>query len=247
MFSNQISHKRLSLARPVVLAIVLVSFSIASTPLFAQMTPLEQQLQTTHQLRINAQNSLVPDVNQINNLLKQEQQLLDLVMQLRVQSQKLGGIGGGPPGGQSGMGAGGPGQNMMMQNNLQQIQRAGMGVTPDGMTGGSPGGMMGGSPGGMMGGSPGGMMGAPPGGMMVGPPGGGMGGGPMGPPGGGMPGGGGPMLGGGPMMGGGSGGSSSFASARSGGSGFGGGMFSSYGQQMSPTSGMSLIRQSPLR
>ena len=261
MFSQQITHKRLSPARPLVLALFFVSFSIALKPLFAQMTPLEQQLQTIHQQRINAQNSLTPDVNLINSLRNQEQQLLDLVTQLRVQSQKLGGIGGGPPGGQSGMGAGGPGQTMMMQNNLQQLQRAGAGAggSPSGMMGGSPGGMMGGmmggtpggmmggTPGGMMGGSPGGMMGAPPGGMMVGPPGGGMGGGPMGPPGGGMPGGGGPMLGGGPMMGGGSGGSSSFASARSGGSGFGGGSFSSYGQQMSPTSGMSLVRQSPLR
>jgi len=54
---------------------------------------------------------------------------------------------------------------------------------------------------------------------------------------------------GGGMMGGGSmGGSSSMASARSGSSGFGGGMSStSYSQQMSPTSGMSLIRPSPLR
>ena len=114
MFSQQITHKRLSPARPLVLALFFVSFSIALKPLFAQMTPLEQKLQTIHQQRINAQNSLTPDVNLINSLRNQEQQLLDLVTQLRVQSQKLGGMGGGPPGGQSGMGAGGPGQTMMM-------------------------------------------------------------------------------------------------------------------------------------
>ena len=124
------------------------------------------------------------------------------------------------------MGAGGPGQTMMMQNNLQQLQQR-AGSQPGGM--GAPGGMMGG-------GSPSGMMGAP-GGMMGGSPGGGIG----------APGG---MMGGSPsgMMGGGTGGSNSFASARSGSSGFGGSMSSTlYSQQMSPTSGMSLIRQSPLR
>ena len=234
-------------------------------PSYAQMNQMQQlylQLQqdlATYRAQLATNPSRQADINRV---LDQQQKLMIYMEQLRVQEQKMGGLGGGPPGGQSGMGAGGPGQTMMMQNSLQQIQRAGMGVTPGGMMGGTPGGMMGGSPGGMMGGTPGGMMGgtpggmmgAPPGGMMVGPPGGGMGGGPMGPPGGGMPGGGSPMPGGGsptpgggPMMGGGSGGSSSFASARSGGSGFGGGSFSSYGQQMSPTSGMSLVRQSPLR
>jgi hypothetical protein len=203
LFSKDLLHQILKRRRTLAFTLLVATSLMTNGPSYAQMNQMQQlylQLQqdlATYRAQLATNPSRQADINRV---LDQQQKLMIYMEQLRVQEQKMGGLGGGPPGGQSGMGAGGPGQTMMMQNNLQQIQRAGMGVTPGGMMGGSPGGMMGGSPGGMMGGSTGGMMGGSPGGMMGGSPSGMMGGSPSGMMGG-SPGG---MMGGSPggMMGG---------------------------------------------
>ena len=136
MFSKDLHHQILKRRRTLAFTLLVAISLITTGPSYAQMNQMQQlylQLQqdlATYRAQLATNPSRQADINRV---LDQQQKLMIYMEQLRVQEQKMGGLGGGPPGGQSGMGAGGPGQTMLMQNNLQQIQRAGMGVTPGGM------------------------------------------------------------------------------------------------------------------